>query len=68
MDSIRYANRFESIRFVKKSAVRFTICHAVFLAYLFIVSVKKYTTMHAVESYTVYNIDKKQLRNALCIL
>jgi len=29
---IRYANRFESIRFVKKSAVRFTCCHAVFLA------------------------------------
>jgi len=22
--------------------------------------------MHAIESYTVYNIDKKQLRNALC--
>jgi len=33
-DSIRYANRFESIRFVKKSAFRFTSCHAVFLAYL----------------------------------
>ena len=33
-----------------------------------IVSVKKYTTMHAIESYTVYNIDKKQLRNALCIV
>ena len=28
--SIRYANRFESIRFVKKSAFRFTSCHAVF--------------------------------------
>ena len=29
IDSIRYANRFESIRFVKKSAFRFTSCHAV---------------------------------------
>jgi len=27
-------SRFESIRFVKKSAFRFTSCHAVFLAYL----------------------------------
>jgi len=35
---IRDSNRFESIRFVKKSAVRFTSCYAVFLAYgLFIV-------------------------------
>ena len=35
---IRYLNRFdslcESIRFVKKSAFRFTSCHAFFLAYL----------------------------------
>jgi len=30
IDSIRYANRFESIRFVKKSAIRFTSCYAVF--------------------------------------
>jgi len=30
IDSIRYANRFESIRFVKKSAFRFTSRHAVF--------------------------------------
>ena len=29
-NSIRYANRFESIRFEKKSAFRFTSCHAVF--------------------------------------
>jgi len=29
-DSIRYANRFESIRLVKKSAFRFISCHAVF--------------------------------------
>ena len=29
-DYIRYANRFESIRSVKKSAFRFTSCHAVF--------------------------------------
>ena len=34
-DSIRYANRFESIRLVKKSAFRFTSCHAAFLVYLF---------------------------------
>ena len=33
IDSIRYANRFESIRLVKKSAFRFTSCHAVFLVY-----------------------------------
>ena len=33
-ESIRYANRFESIRFVKKSAFRFTSCHAAFLANL----------------------------------
>jgi len=32
--SIRYANRFRSIRSVKKSAFRFTSCHAVFLGYL----------------------------------
>ena len=32
--SIRYANRFEWIRFIKKSAFRFTSCHTVFLAYL----------------------------------
>jgi len=36
IDSIRYANRFESIRLVKKSAFRFTSCHAVFSC-LFIV-------------------------------
>jgi len=30
IDSIRYANRFESIRLVKKSAFRFTSSHAVF--------------------------------------
>ena len=30
IDSIRYANRFELIRFVKKSAFRFTSCHAAF--------------------------------------
>jgi len=30
-----FNSRFESIRFVKKSAFRFTSCHAVFLAYLF---------------------------------
>ena len=35
-DSIRYVNRFESIRLVKKSAFRFTSCHAVFSC-LFIV-------------------------------
>ena len=34
IDSIRYANRFESIRLVKKSAFRFTSCHAAFLVYL----------------------------------
>jgi len=34
IDSIRYANRFELVRFVKKSAFRFTSYHAVFLAYL----------------------------------
>ena len=57
--------RIDSSRFFcKKSAFRFTSCHAVFLAYLFIVSAKKYTTMHAIENYTVWNIDKKQLRNA----
>jgi len=33
-DSIRCANRFESIRFLKKSAFRFSSCHVVFLAYL----------------------------------
>ena len=33
-ESIRYANRFESICFVEKSAFRFTSCHAVFLVYL----------------------------------
>ena len=33
-ESICYANRFESIRFVKKSAFRYTCCHAVFIAYL----------------------------------
>jgi len=32
--SIRYANRFESIRLVKKLAFRFASCHAVFLVYL----------------------------------
>jgi len=31
IDSIRYANRFESIRFVKKSAFRFTIVVMQFL-------------------------------------
>jgi len=36
IDSIRYANRFESIRLVKKSAFRFTSCRAVFSC-LFIV-------------------------------
>ena len=36
IDSIRYANRYESIRLVKKSAFRFTSCHAVFSC-LFIV-------------------------------
>jgi len=36
IDSIRYANRFESIRIVKKSVFRFTSCHAVFSC-LFIV-------------------------------
>jgi len=41
IDSIRYANRFESIRFVKKSAFRFTRCHAVFLFIYCIVSAKK---------------------------
>jgi len=30
IDSIRYANRFESIPFCKKSAFRFTSCHAGF--------------------------------------
>jgi len=30
IDWIRYANRFESIRFVKKLAFRFTSCHAVY--------------------------------------
>jgi len=30
IDSIRYASRFGSIRLVKKSAFRFTSCHAVF--------------------------------------
>jgi len=34
IDCIRYANRLESIRLVKKSAFRFTSCHAVFLVYL----------------------------------
>jgi len=34
IDSIRYANRLESIRLVKKSAFRFTSCHAFFLVYL----------------------------------
>ena len=34
IDSIRYANRFESIRFVKKSAFRFTNVSCSFLAYL----------------------------------
>jgi len=29
-DSIRYVNRFESIRFVKKSTFRFTSCYAVY--------------------------------------
>jgi len=35
-ESIRYANRLELIRLVKKSAFRFTSCHAVFSC-LFIV-------------------------------
>jgi len=41
IDSIRYANRFESIRLVKKSAFRFTSCHAVFLFIYCIVSAEK---------------------------
>ena len=41
-DSIRYANRFESIRLVKKSAFRFTSCHAVCFLFIYcIVSAKK---------------------------
>ena len=40
IDSIRYANRFELIRLVKKSAVRFTSCHAVFSC-LFIYSLSQ---------------------------
>ena len=42
IDSIRYANRFESIRLVKKSAFRFTSSHAVFFLFIYcIVSAKK---------------------------
>jgi len=57
IDSIRYANQFyslcESIRFVKKSAFRFTSCHAVFLAYLkailCITSTKNSYSMHTIK-------------------
>ena len=61
-ESILFDSLCESIRidsFSKKSAFRFTSCSAVFLAYLlYSLSRKKYTTMHAIESYTVQNIDK----------
>ena len=53
IDSIRYANRFESIRFVKNRFFDSLIVMQFFLLIYCIVSAKKYTTMHAIESYTV---------------
>jgi len=44
-DSIRYANRFV-YRLVKKSAFRFTSCHAVFLFIYCIVSARKISWRH----------------------
>jgi len=46
-DSICYANRFESIRFVKKRPFDSLVVMQFFLLIYCIVSAKKYTTMHA---------------------
>jgi len=50
--------------FCKKSAFRFTSCHAVFLAYLLYSLSQKISLHHCLRRLILWNIYKKQLRNA----
>ena len=66
IDSIRYANRLESIRFVKKSAFRFTSCHAAFLANLVYILVSAKNKLSLFAAFNTLEHRQKQLglRNA----
>jgi len=66
IDSIRFVMRIDSNRFVlqKKSAFRFTSCHAVFLAYLLYSLSHKNKLASLFAAFNTSEHGQKQLRNA----